>query len=299
MAWHQQYEIPYQKTPYTFHLHGLCDLQLGNGSTSLSVIKTRIKEICDDSVDSGVIIPGDIEDEDRPSTREIRAATFAGRGEVIRRDAENHRDWVDRHVIPILLPLQKKTKYGIMGIIAGHHWRYLTPVQNSAEYICQELTRLSGKPVPYLGQMMAYLDLRFVSQGKSCRKLGLIMHGEGGGQTKASTIAKLERAAQGFEGDFFIRGHDCQLLATKTDKLYPKESKRGSDPEMRSRTIAMLNLGAATRGYEMNRNASSYIEQGMLRPCTLGWGTIKFSLRRAYEWEDRSSSIKCNMRVEI
>lgn len=229
-------------------MHGLCDLQIGSESTSLSVIRTRIKEICDDPIDSGVIIPGDIEDEDRPSTREIRAASFAGRGEVIKRDAENHRDWLDRKVIPLLLPLQKKTKYGILGIIAGHHWRYLTPVQNSVQYICQELSRLSGRKVPYLGQMMAYLDLRFVFGLKSSRKLGLIMHGEGGGQTKASTIQKLEKAAQGFDGDFFIRGHDCQLLATKTDKLFPKESKRGSEPEMRSRTIAYLNLGAATRG---------------------------------------------------
>lgn len=300
MAWSEVVSIPFQKTPYEFHLHGICDLQLGSRSTSLSVIKSRIYEICNDPVDSGVIIPGDIEDEDRPSTRAIRAATFAGREEVIGRDAAKHRDWLDRHVIPVLLPLQTETKYGIVGVLAGHHWTKLSPVQNSVQYICQELSRLSKKKVPYLGEMMSYLDLRFHNGPKSFRKLGLIMHGEGGGQTKGSTIQKLERAAQGFEGDFFIRGHDCQLVATKTDKLYPKESRNAQNkPEMLSRTIAYLNLGAATRGYEMNIDSPSYVEQALMRPTTMGWGTIRFKFRRAYRWEDSAHSIKCVLNVEI
>lgn len=300
MAWAEYFEIPYKTTPYEFHLHGLCDLQIGSASTSLSVIKTRIKEICDDPHDSAVIIPGDIEDEDRPSTRIIRQSAFAGRDEVAYRDAEKHRDWIDDHVVPLLLPLQKKTKYGILGILAGHHWTQLSPVLNSAQYICQELTRLSRKKVHYLGEMMAYIELRFQQGGKSVKKIGLIMHGEGGGQTKASTIQKLERAAQGFDGDFFIRGHDCQLVATKTDKLYPKEMRKGDrEPEMLSRTIAYLNLGAATRGYEMNRTTPSYIEQKLMRPCTMGWGTLKFQMRRAYQWEDSAHNTKCVMKVEI
>lgn len=301
MAWSQIIEIPFRTTPYEFHLHGLCDLQIGSASTSLSVIKTRIKEICDDPVDSAVIIPGDIEDEDRPSTRILRQETFAERQEVIIRDMEKHRDWLDSKVIPVLLPLQKKTKYGIIGILAGHHWAQLSPVLNSVQYICQELTRLSDKNVNYLGEMMSYLDFRFrTDSGKSYRKLGLIMHGEGSGQTKGSTIQKLEKAAQGFDGDFFIRGHDCQLLATKTDKLFPKELRnKDGDPEMLSRTIAYLNLGAATRGYEMNKKAPSYIEQKLLRPSTLGWGTLKFIFRKAYKWEDNDRNIRCVIRVEI
>lgn len=300
IAWSEVFEIPFDKTPYQFNLHGLCDLQLGSSSTSLSVIKTRIREICEDPCDSAVIIPGDIEDEDRPSTRLLRQETFAERPEVIYRDAEKHRDWLDRAVIPLLLPLQKKTKYGILGILAGHHWSRLSPVLNSVQYMSNELTRLSGKKVHYLGEMMSYIDLRFTSKNHHIKKVGLVMHGEGGGQTKASTIQKLERAAQGFEGDFFIRGHDCQLLATKTDKLYPKEKqKKGDSPEMLSKTIAYLNLGAATRGYEMNLMAPSYIEQKLFRPSTLGWGTIHFIIRHAYKWEDPAQSVKCVMRVEI
>lgn len=264
------------------------------------MIRTRIKEICDDPFDSGVIIPGDIEDEDRPSTRLIRQAAFAGRGEVIHRDSQKHMAFLDKAVIPLLLPIQKKTKYGILGILAGHHWTQLSPVLNSVQYICQELTRLSGKRVAYMGEMLSYLELRFQDGTKTVKQQGLIVHGEGGGQTKGSTIQKIEKLAHGFDGDFFIRGHDCQLVATKTDKLYPKEIRTvQSDPEMMSRTIAYLNLGAATRGYEMTKGAPSYIEQKLLRPSTMGWGTIKFLLRRAYAWEDSAHNLRCVMKVEI
>lgn len=301
MAWHEMIEVPFKKEPYEFHLHGLCDLQLGSSSTSLSVIKTRIKEILDDPVDSGVIIPGDIEDEDRPSTRAIRQSVFSDRYEVISRDANKHRDWLDDHVIPLLLPLQK-TKYGIMGILAGHHWTQISPAQNSVQYICQELSRLSGKRVPYMGIMLSYLEIRFVKTSgrsrESTKKLGLIMHGEGGGQTKASAIQKIERAAQGFEGDFFIRGHDTQLLATKTDKLFPKEC-RGAQPEMRSKTIVYLNLGASTQGYNMTQDQPSYVEEKIMRPTTMGWGTIKFLMRNAHPWEDSNKNSRCVMKVEI
>jgi len=298
--WIEVFDIPYKITPYEFHLHGLCDLQIGSESTSIATIKTRIHEIISDPVDSGIIIPGDIEDEDRPSTRAIRRSAFSDRSEVPSRDAVKHRQWLDREVIPLLLPLQKKTRYGIMGILAGHHWTQLSAIQNSVQYMCQELTRLSGKKVNYLGEMISYIELRFVCGAKSHKKLGLVMHGEGGGQTKGSTIAKLERAAQGFDGDFFIRGHDCQLLATKTDKLYPKEMRVDDSPrEMMSRTISYLNLGAATRGYEMGLDNSSYVERGIMRPTTLGWGTIKFKLRRSYEWEDQNHNIRCVQRIEI
>lgn len=224
---------------------------------------------------------------------------FGDREEVVHRDAQKHMRWLDQEVIPLLLPLQK-TKYGIMGILAGHHWTQLSPALNSAQYICMELSRLSGKKVPYLGEMMSYLDLRFQSKHHHIKKIGLVVHGEGGGQTKGSTIQKIERLAQGFDGDFFIRGHDCQLVATKTDKLYPKERKNAKDePEMLSRTIAYLNLGAATRGYDMSLNTPSYIEQKLLRPSTLGWGYIRFMIRHAYKWEDSDQSVRCSLRVDI
>lgn len=298
MAWSEVYNLDV-KFPYQFHLHGLSDMQIGSESTSLKIIEQRIDEICSDPVDSGIIICGDIEDEDRPSTRAIRKSAFADREEVIHRDAQKHMAYIDKHVIPYLEPLHAQTKYGIMGILAGHHYTHVSPVLNSAQYICNRLFELTKKKVPYLGIMSAFMDIRYNYNGKGIRSVGHVQHGEGGGQTKASTIAKMERTAQGFDFDWMIRAHDCQLVATKTDKLYPKMVQRGSPPQMMSRTIPMLNLGAATRGYEMSTINTSYVEHSMMRPTTLGWGSLHFSIRKPSRHIDPGMSYRIETKILI
>lgn len=274
-------------------------MQIGSESTSLKIIKQRVEEICDDPVDSAVCVLGDIFDDDRPTTRAMKKATFADRPEVLSSSARDHLYWIDKEVIPLLLPLQK-TKYGIVGVLAGHHYANLTHDLNSAEYFCNRLTELSDKKVPYLGVMSSFLDFRFrnVARRQTIRVVGHIQHGQGGGQTKGSTIAKLERTAQGFEADFYVRAHDCQLVATKTDRLYPQETHPGGVPQMMSQTIPMLNLGAATRGYELDKK-TSYVEHEMMRPVTMGWGSIYMDIKKARDYEDRNNSYKMYYKVVI
>lgn len=297
MSWSETYRFNV-KFPYEFHLHGLSDLQIGSESSSLRVIKQRIEEICDDPVDSGVVILGDIEDEDRPSTRERRKAAFADREEVISRDAEKHMAWLDKEVIPLLLPLQK-TKYGIMGVLAGHHYTQISPVLNSVQYICAQIGQLTKRPVKYLGIMSAFMDLRFDSGGKNIRKVIHIQHGEGGGQTKSSSLLKLDRTHQGFIADAYIRAHDCQLVAAKTDQLYPKETKIGGVPDIMSKTIAFLNLGSATQGYNFDRNKMSYIENCMMRPTTMGWGSLYIKIKKAWQHEDINQCYRADFKIVI
>lgn len=221
---------------------------------------------------------------------------------MIIRDAQKHMAYIDKMIIPMLLPLQK-TEYGIMGIIAGHHYTQITPDLTSSEYICNRLGELTDKPVPYLGEMSAFLDLRFIhpskDHGKSIRQTVHVQHGKGGGQTKSSAITELERAMQGFEADVYIRAHDCQIVAYKVDKLYPKEVHRLGKPDILSKTITVLNLGSATRGYEPNKGSVGYIERRMLRPTTLGWGTIAFSVKKARVHEDPNQSYKIETKVII
>ena len=304
MAWSQKYDFDVTRVPYQFNLHGLSDLQLGSESTSLSIIKKRIKEICDDPNDCGIIIPGDIEDSDRPTTRTMRKASFAGREEVMDTDAKHYRRYLDDEVIPLLLPLQQ-TKYGIMGVLAGHHYYNLSSAQNSAQYICMELTRLSKKPVHYLGEMSSFLDFRFkdlrsTSRPAGIRVVGHLQHGAGGGQTKAASLNKIEQAFQSFDADFYIRAHSCQRIGSMTDRLHPKATNdKSGNPEMLHKTVAYLNLGAATRGYEMTKGRPSYIESEMMRPVTCGWGSISFIIRRALKDEDTSQNLKCELRVTV
>ncbi len=307
MAWVEPWTFKFKDLPYDFNLECIADWQLGSRSTCLWKIRQHIDDILEraKTTDSGVVIAGDIEDEDRPSTRAIRGHIAADRSEVVERDAEKHMAWLDRDVVPLLMKLHVGTKYGIMGGVAGHHWTKLSPALNSVQYVFNELKRKTGKPCVYLGEMVSFLDFRFAQirdsgvRSSSIRKMGLLQHGEGGGQTKGATVSKLERAAQGFEADFFIRGHDCQLVGTKTDQLYAKESIHGSPGAIHSRTKVMLNLGAATMGYEMGKGASSYIENGMMRPATMGWGTIKFRIRRAWKAEDENQNLRAEIKLEF
>jgi hypothetical protein len=298
MAWVEVFNLEVPKFPYRFNLHGLSDLQIGSQDCSERIIKQRVQEIVDDPIDSGVVILGDIEDEDRPTTRERRRSSFADRPEVIGRDAEKHLAWIDKVVIPLLLPLQT-TKYGIMGVLAGHHWTAITPQLTSTEYICNRLFELTKRKVNYLGEMSSFMDLRFRSDSYSVRCVGHLQHGEGGGQTKGSTLSRLDRTSQGFVADFYMRAHDCQLVATKTDQLYPKETKKGGIPDILSKTIAFLNLGSATQGYQPSKSKTSYIEQGMMRPTTMGWGSLLFSIRKAWSFEDACQNFKIDIKIVI
>jgi hypothetical protein len=208
--------------------------------------------------------------------------------------------WIDKWVIKHLEPLQK-TKYGIMGVLAGHHYTQITPILNSAQYVCNRLKEVTGREVPYLGEMSSFMDLRIGAVGKPqhLRSVGHIQHGEGGGQTKSSTITRLDRTAQGFVADWYLRAHDCQLVAFKTDQLYPKQTHIGNEPDILSRTIPFLNLGSATQGYQPSKKDISYVEQGMMRPTTMGWGSLNLSIRKAWQHEDPNQSYKIDYKITI
>lgn len=313
MAWNQKWLIPFDRLPYKFNLECLADWQIGSRSCCLWKIDQHIDDILEDAqtTDSGVIFAGDIEDEDRPTTRVLRAKIAAERKEVVERDSMKHIAFLKQDVLPRLLKLHKGTKYGILGGVAGHHWTQLTeyenqdgttvPAINSVQWLFRELEQLTGKPCHYLGEMMSFLDFRFMhkSQGHAVRQVGMLQHGEGGGQTKGATVGKLERAAQGFDAAFYIRGHDCQLVGTKTDQLYAKETKLEAKSMIACRTKAMLNLGSATMGYELGRGAPAYPEQGMMRPATMGWGKIKFRIRKSLVAEDPNQNLRVDLKLEF
>ncbi len=312
MAYVQKFKIQMNKVPFNFALEFKGDWQLGSRSTCEWKIDDDIEETLEraKTMDSGILLLGDIEDEDRPSTRELRKKVGAERAEVVERDAEKHVRYIDSDIMPKLIKLHEGTKYGIMGGVAGHHWTFLPGgvevggkrVYSSVEYMYARLEAATGKPCIYLGQMASFVDLRFQkarenSHALSCRSVGFIQHGEGGGATKGATVTKLERAAQGFDAQWYARGHDCQIVGTKTDQLYAREGKGDAQGSIGSRTKAMLNLGAATMGYEMGRGSPSYVESAMMRPTTMGWGTMLFRIRHAHTSEDANTNLKADIKL--
>ena len=334
MAWVQEWRFPFEGEGFLLELFCSSDWQLGSSSCSVRKIDHYIERTLGHAAflkahmpiaKTAMILAGDLEDEDRPSTREMRASMAASRPEVAERDAIKHVHFLEGEILPRLRKLHEGLDYGVLGGVAGHHWTFLQggvevagkTVYSSVEYVFARLEEMTGKPCVYLGPMVSFLDFKFAQKREngeqSVRQVGLLQHGEGGGQTKGATINRLDRTAQGFDADFYIRGHDCQLVATKADVLYAKNRRtppkptqtnyRKPDPEapnpICSRTRTMLNLGSYTMGYEFSRGRSSYVEQGMLRPATMGSGILTFEIRKAWSYEDKNQGLMCETFARI
>ena len=297
MAWVHNRTLDFTG-PTKFNIYFGADFQLGSDSTDKSVIRRWVNEVMEDPLGLWCIL-GDIEDDDRPSTRAIRRGAFAERREVQTADAKKHILYIEKEVIPLLAPLTE-SKLGSLGVLAGHHWYDLGEL-NSTQYICNRLSTMGRKQkVPYLGQMSAWVHLKFQkgdpsSRGPLQRKIH-IQHGVGGGKTIAAALTALERTSKGFRADAYIRAHDCTLVAGKYDQV---ESKDSDTPGLNHRTVTLMNVGAATRGYEMTLDNPSYPEMGMMNPRTLGWGKLECYVHKELKAVDPSKNWDVRFRATI
>lgn len=293
MAWVETKVLVSDKLPQRYNIYIGADFQLGSDSTDKVIIRNWVKRVSSDPNGLWMIL-GDIEDDDRPTSRIIRKSAFSGRKEVLTADAKKHRSWIHKEILPILEPLTK-TRLGSLGVLAGHHWYDLGDM-TSTEYICNVLGTMGKKhKVPYLGQMSAWIRLKFRRPGKvygGVDKLLHVQHGVGGGGTLASALNKLVKTSHGFYADCYVRAHDCTLVGAKYDILRPKES---DTPELVHKTVTLLNVGSATRGYEVNKSDPSYVEMGMMNPQTLGWG----ELHAQHYIQSRAIDKSCNLAVDF
>ncbi|MBS3927817.1 MAG: hypothetical protein KGZ65_04415 [Sphingomonadales bacterium] len=288
-------------------LHALADLQYGSKSSDETLMRRKLKDIVDDPTGGMSVVLGDLTDDDRPTTRIMRKAAFAGRPEVLDADARDKKFFVDDKVIPMLLPLAS-TKHGIIGVLAGHHWSYVrvedekgVKYVNSARYICDELGRMTKRKVPYLGIMSAWIQLviEMKSNHQSVLQMIHIQHGVGGGQTLASALNKLETTARWAEADLLIRAHDCKLVAGKIVRLGPRMQRSGMTRSLKSSTIGLLNIGSMTRGYVIGEEEPDYVEMEMMRPTSMGWGKAHFNIRKSSRVEDPNQNFRADLTCEI
>lgn len=298
--------------PCRVTLHAIADLQFGSKACDTILMKHKLDEIVRDPSGGMSVILGDMTDDDRPTTRDLRKSAFASRPEVQDADARDKKFFIDQKVIPMLLPLAK-TKLGIAGVLAGHHWsnvRVEAPktetnpkgVQyvNSARYICDELGRLTLRKVPYLGVMSAWIEITFKTpNGNSVMKTIHVQHGTGGGQTLASALNKLEMTARWAQADALIRAHDCKLVSAKLVRLGPRKARGGERRSLAAKNIALLNIGSMTRGYVLDEDEPDYVEMAMMRPVAMGWGEMHFDIHRATRAEDKNSSYTADIKVTI
>lgn len=290
-----------RRMTYTFHK--LADWQLGGNVCDEEMIRTEVHEIVDNPQAVWCFL-GDIEDEDRPTTRVRRRANNADRPEVNLRDAQKHLAWIDQKVIPIMAPL---TQRPCLGVLAGHHWTQLTPARNSVQYICMRLSQIAkkknGYKVPYLGVMQSWAPIRFEGtgslKGERIRRMFHLEHGVGGSQAVGSALKKLEKRAKGIYADVYARAHDLKLEVTKIDSV--EASGESETPRIYHRTKLLLNTGGASRAHELTRGNPTYPEQGGMSPATMGWARVNAYLRKYYPWEKQRDGRKwtCLLRGEI
>lgn len=321
MAWWEPWRFPFDGGFFQLDLECFGDWQLGSRSTQEDIVDAAIDELCERTefyhrhmpwAKTAAISTGDLEDDDRPTTREIRAKIAAERPEVVKRDSDLYIHFLESDVIPRLVRIHKGTDYGLLGGLAGHHWKaFPEPVKvgdvechNSVEYCFARTAHIAGKPCVYLGEMTSYVDFRFdrILPGGGTivvKQIGMIQHGDGGGQTASSTVNKLNKTAVGWDADFYVRGHDCQLLAMKVDQFRSKEPRGEGTGGLKRKTKSFLNIGAATDGYEITKKRPAYPEQGGLNPRTMGWGTTRFRLYKGRDFEDADGSMICTTKLEI
>ncbi len=282
-----------QRTCWSFYMGG--DDQLGGNVSDEFAVREWVDEVLADQSAVWAKL-GDIEDEDRPTTRIRRRSMNADRPEVNQRDAAKHLAWIDQKVIPIMRPLIKRR---CLGILAGHHFTQITSVINSVQYICRKLTSLGGYPVPYLGQMESWAPVRFEAEGHAGReripRLFHLQHGTGGSQAVGSALKKLKKTADGIYADVYVRGHDLRLEATRIAQLSPGT---GDVPTIANRHALLVNTGGASKSRTLTRGTPIYPESGGMGAVAMGWAKVNAYLRPYRDGEDRRGTRKWTVKLK-
>ena len=287
-----------------FTVYGTGDWQLGSKSASGGYVKSWISRVSKDP--NGIVgFFGDLQDCDRPTTRSIKRAAFSERTEVLLEESEHRIRIIEKEIIPLIRPLAEM-RLPMLGMLAGHHYQDLyTEVDNRLEkqtsmaYICKRLTELTGREVPYLGIMSAWVNLYFRKTGikVTVKKTFHIQHGTGGGAGIAYALNRLQKTAQGFYADAYIRAHDCQQVSARICVAHPAGS--GKKARVKHREIVLLNIGSATTTPIITRGDPDYAENGMMNPLPRGWGKVHIDLRKASRLDDQNQSFYGSMHVEL
>lgn len=276
-----------------FRIYPTADWQLEGKTADLEYIKSWVGKVSEDENGMAMFL-GDIQDNDRPSTRSLKRKAFHERPEVLLDETRARLKELDSEIVPLLLPLAKM-RLPMLGMLAGHHYADLyfekdgqLVKQTSTNYICQQLTLLSGREVPYLGIMSAWVHLSFRKKGSTStiKKLLHIQHGVGGGGTPEAAVRRLRKTSEGHYADAYVRAHDCQQVIVRMCVNEPLG--HGENARIRQREILMMNIGSATAGPVITRGDPDYSEMEMMNPVPRGWGVISVNMRRASRHDDDS-----------
>ena len=273
---------------YDWEISG--DWQIGSKACDESRIDWWVDKVVTNQKSIWTIL-GDVEDDDRPTTRIAKRRSFADRTEVLTNAGRDHCAWLDKAILPKILKLAERPS---TGILAGHHWSELTTTLNSVQYLCAAANKHDKNRITYLGEMSAFICFHFVGEGKyegvKLTRMAHVQHGTGGGSALGSALRRVAKTAEGFYASVYIRAHSCSLEAAKKNKLWTRPETLDK-PELIDDTLLFVNVGCATRGFDIGKGEPLYPEAAMMNPATMGWATIGINIRPPLPWEDQQQKM--------
>lgn len=173
-----------------------------------------------------------------------------------------------RELCDVLLDeLLAPTKGRWLGMVEGHHYAHLVTGETTDQYLCAKLH------APFLGTS-AYVGLSFDTPVGNRTVTLWVHHGEGGGQSCAAPVNKLEGLANAWEGvDVMLVGHMSKKASASIQRQYPVWG--GRKPTSRDREVHLVGVGGWLKGWQPgsrqgNTPRGNYVEKRMLKPVAIG-----------------------------
>ena len=216
------------------------------------------------------ICPGDVSDDDRPTTRILRRAMFNDRMDAMEQEDIQHLNWLDNVLIPKLNTLIKPSR--CLGLLDGDHFRCYSSGLTSVQYICAK------NKVPYLGMGQALLRLNFKygSSGVNTIKIH-VHHGKGHGVTEASDIQELQKISHQWPGvNAFIRGHSHKPKFIPFSYFVDSHER---PPQVKTKEGFLINAGSFRQGVIAGRKPD-YAEMNMYPPTSTRCPVLHFTGRK-------------------
>jgi hypothetical protein len=181
----------------------------------------------------------------------------------------------------------KPTKGRWLGMLHGHHYTQLRSGETTDQRLCQMLD------APFLGTS-AYIRLQFKVTKSQARGNIVIWahHGCGGGQKAGAPLGKIEDMAAAFPGaDIYLMGHTTKSPVAPIERVIPRWHGQGA-PDLVHKRVYLVNSGGFARGYQKGATQGSvpmggYVEQGMMRPASLGAPIIRITPLRSWAGRTR------------
>lgn len=210
---------------------------------------------------------GDLIDEDRPSTRERRAAMYSDRSEAWTQEDRRSMAWLDR----VVIPKYKRIASRCLGILDGDHFISMGGCKlTSGQYIC------NATGIPYLGTRMASVRLVFrcAERKQSYSYDILARHGTGSASTQGGDVTALVKQNAQWIADLYLGGHTHKQNIINFPRM--RVNKEGT--AARVSNVWMIRGGSFLLGYPEGRE--TYPERKEYSPLCVGWASVTLAAVR-------------------